>query len=105
MCVCVHVHVFVCSACMFLCVLYACVYVDTCHVCDCAYCVCVCVCVTLCMCMCTKTDIQKPLPLYVSLAHILLEAPNCHQLPDLFVYVLFVALKKRIPLKICIGSV
>ena len=34
-------------------------------------------------------------------AHILLEAPSWQQLSDWFVFVLFVALKKRIPLKIC----
>ena len=44
--------------------------------------------------------------LYVSLAHILLKAPNWQELSDLFVClflesILFVALKKRIPSKIC----
>ena len=38
------------------------------------------------------------------LCHILLEAPNWQQLSDLFAFVLFVALKKRIPWKMCILS-
>ena len=47
-----------------------------------------------------------PLLFYASPAHIHLEAPNWHQLSDLFVSlflesVLFLALKRSIPLKIC----
>ena len=48
-----------------------------------------------------------PLLFYASPAHIHLEAPNWHQLSDLFVSlflesILFVALKKRIPSKFAI---
>ena len=39
-----------------------------------------------------------------SRAHILLEEPSWQQLSYVFVFVLFWALKKRIPLKICILS-
>ena len=38
---------------------------------------------------------------FSSRTHILLKGPNRHQLSYLFVFVLFVALKKRIPWKMC----
>ena len=47
---------------------------------------------------------HRPLHLHVSLTHTLLEVPIWQPSSYVFVFVLFVALKKRIPSKICVRS-